>query len=84
MEGKISAAIYVNAGNDRSGNPRRGWIVYRSDLTGRLCETGFVDEGYAGNGALDSAGIPREIASWRSLAITPGEYRRLMRAQVAA
>jgi hypothetical protein len=44
-------AIYIDAGNDKNGNPRRGWLIAASD--GVI--TGFVDEGYAGRGALREA-----------------------------
>jgi hypothetical protein len=45
----METIIYVMAGNDVNGNPRRGWIIPgagpdRSDA--------FVDEGYAGRDAL--------------------------------
>ena len=37
--------IYVEAVNDRNGNPRRGWVVTWMDNL-------FVDEGYKGRDAL--------------------------------
>lgn len=51
-------AIKLNAGNDRNGNPRRGWLVYDAQPTGdpehptRSELVAWVEEGYAGIGAL--------------------------------
>lgn len=44
-------AIYINAGNTKNGNPRRGWIIANSD--GEFID--FVDEGYEGTGALKTS-----------------------------
>lgn len=44
MNRKAVLAQKVNAGADRNGNPRRGWLIYTRD-GGFL---GFHDEGYAG------------------------------------
>jgi len=41
-------AIKINAGNDKNGNPRRGWIVV--DTSGTIER--FVDESYEGKAAL--------------------------------
>ena len=43
-------AIKLRADNDRSGNPRRGWLVYTKE--GKFL--GFIDEGYGGRQALTS------------------------------
>ncbi len=43
-------AVKINAGNDRNGNPRRGWLVYTRDGV----SLGFADEGYSGRQALTS------------------------------
>jgi len=67
-EPKPVVAVYIDAGRDRNGNPRRGWIVY--DETGRVDH--FVDEGYRG-----SAARPTGVPDMEALKITPGEYRRL-------
>jgi len=40
--------VKINAPNDTSGNPRRGWAVYLR--TGEYL--GFVDRGYTGRRAL--------------------------------
>jgi hypothetical protein len=47
----MAIAIHINAGNDRNGNPKRGWIITDSD--GYFI--GFVDEGYGGTGSLQSS-----------------------------
>lgn len=44
--------IKLNAGNDRSGNPRRGWAVVDM-TTGDTVD--FVVEGYHGRAALERA-----------------------------
>lgn len=41
-------AIYIDAGRDRNGNPKRGWII--TNERGEFVD--FVDEGFAGSGAL--------------------------------
>lgn len=44
-------AIHINAGHDRSGNPKRGWIITNDE--GEFID--FVDEGYQGIGALKTS-----------------------------
>jgi hypothetical protein len=64
-------AVYVNAGNDRNGNPRRGWIVI--DVTdGGLA---FVDEGYSGRSELRR--LFPDAGEVIALDVTPGAYRDL-------
>jgi len=46
--------IRVNAGNDRNGNPRRGWVVV-AESDGMYL--GFVDHGYAGWGNVRAVGL---------------------------
>lgn len=67
--------VYINAGNDTNGNPRRGWIVgYGTE------EPYFVDEGYLGSQALINAGIsPHEGKYLPALIVTPGEYRHWLK-----
>lgn len=48
---EIVYAVYIDAGTDRNGNPRRGWLLYDKAGDFRL----FVEEGYRGRGALKSA-----------------------------
>lgn len=77
MDGQFPLAVYVNAGNDTNGNPRRGWILYGA-TTGQF---DFVDEGYAGRGALRAAYpiLARNpfFGDSGMLDIMPREYRRL-------
>lgn len=68
-------AVYMNAGNDRNGNPRRGWLVLDAD-TGTALD--YVDEGYRGAAALDLA-HPGAVSSPRIM-VTPAERRAWMRA----
>lgn len=67
----------VNAGNDRNGNPRRGWLVY--DIDGSFA--GFHDEGYEG-----LHGLKRRVASGTTvvelavvLPITLAAYKDLLK-----
>ena len=63
--------VYVNAGNDRNGNARRGWIEYREGQ-----RISFYDEGCIGISALPEQALA--VASFEPLQVTPGEYRRLL------
>lgn len=45
-------AIYLNAGHDTNGNPRRGWVI--TEDNGDSID--YVDEGYRGGSALKVAG----------------------------
>ena len=74
--------IYVNAGNDASGNPRRGWLVIL-----RGAHHGFVDEGYSGRGAFDGGPFEHlKDSAWNApeVSITPGEYRKLCKLETRA
>lgn len=42
---------YIKAPNTTSGNPQRGWI--HADENGNFIK--FIDEGYEGRGAIESA-----------------------------
>ncbi len=68
--------VRVNAGNDRSGNPRRGWIV--CELTPeKINVLEFVDHGYTGARALrDRHG---DIPTMGEFAISAAEYKDLKR-----
>lgn len=72
------SVVHCNAGNDRNGNPRRIFLVFHH---GSL--VGSIDEGYEGEHALDVFGgeTGRVLRSRIALvvAITPAEYRRLMK-----
>lgn len=43
-------AVKLDAGNDRNGNPRRGWLVYLDTPESPIL--GWVEEGYSGNAEL--------------------------------
>jgi len=70
--GKIYA-VKINAGNDRNGNPRRGWLCY--DIHGGYHF--FVDEGYEGRQALLKE-FPNAIELC-TIPTTPGVYRDAMK-----
>jgi hypothetical protein len=67
-------AIKIDAGNDKNGNPRRGWIIV-SCADGNTLD--FVDEGYSGRGALDMT-WPNYVEG-PTIVTTPGEYRDFLR-----
>lgn len=68
-------ATYVNATNDPSGNPRRGWKMHSFDGTFLT----FVDEGFEGKQAVYSVGFLRDDVIFLAgeYRITPTEYRTL-------
>lgn len=68
-------AIAINAGNDKNGNPRRGWII--ADDSGNFVD--FVDEGYDGRGALRTSPYSLIIATQQTLDVAPSVYRDLRR-----
>jgi len=75
-------AIPVNAGNDTSGNPRRGWKIVDAE-TGSFST--FVDEGYEGWQAVYKAGFLRDEivqACVRHFKITATEYKSLVKTWV--
>ena len=76
-------ALYLCTTNDTSGNPRRGWVVFRGGSP-----SAFVHEGYRGIDALsryvgDSAlaeylglSFARDVAgSWYRVQVAPSEFR---------
>jgi len=67
--------IKVNAGNDRNGNPRRGWLYI-----GRRGSK-FFDEGYLGTGAVPPS-LRSAARDAPELEITPRQYRALLKAKV--
>jgi hypothetical protein len=69
-------AIMINAGNDRNGNPRRGWLVYNAD--GRLL--GFVDHAHVGRSALRDR-FP-QVVELGTIPTTPGAYRDAMKQEL--
>jgi hypothetical protein len=64
-------AIYIDAGHDTNGNPRRGWII--ADSSGQFVD--FVDEGYEGQSALlrDYHRVPET----QRIVVKPSVYRDL-------
>lgn len=72
---------YVNAGNDRNGNPRRGWIHYRCVIEGTWFCDGFYEEGFEGVDALPKhirqLGADTGTCMLPTLFITPAQYREL-------
>lgn len=62
-------ALYLDAGNDKNGNPRRGWLLVSSDGT----FYDFVDEGYSGHSALRQQ-YPNVVSTER-IPTTPAFYR---------
>jgi len=67
----MSLAIYINAGHNRNGNPRRGWII--ADDDGSFID--FVDEGYQGTEALRQSGYGNVTPTTTSIDVTPSVYR---------
>jgi len=67
-------AIYLDAGHNVNGNPRRGWLIV--DGSGNRVD--FVDEGYAGRSALDEAGYGG-IDDTIRIPTTPKFYREQSR-----
>lgn len=58
----LAIAIRIKSTNDKNGNPRRGWAVYRAEIDDWHANrspawifTRFVDEGCYGNAALREA-----------------------------
>jgi hypothetical protein len=80
-KGKSVIAAYVRATNDRSGNPRRGWVIYdhinyhRDRTLRRAYAIDFIDEEYSGREALRET-YPNAIEVG-PLGITPVEYKSL-------
>ena len=67
-------AIKVNAGHSGMGNLKRGWAIVSCE-NGALLD--FVDEGYRGRGALQSA-WPNAVEG-PEFKVAGGEYRDLLR-----
>lgn len=71
-------AVKMNAGNDRNGNPRRVYVI----LNDRADIVGTHDEGYAGDHGFRQA-FP-DVPIGPTFAITPGEYRELVKLEGSA
>ena len=70
-------ALYLCTTNDTSGNPRRGWVVFRDGIP-----SAFVLEGYRGDYALSEyLGTPAFLvrgASYR-VQVAPSEFRNWLK-----
>lgn len=69
-------AVKLDAGNDRNGNPRRGWLVYLDTQPERLL--GWIEEEYMGEAALYVA-IPCAELNWSDRAVTGSRADRDLR-----
>jgi hypothetical protein len=67
-------AIHINAGRDRNGNPKRGWIIANSD--GEFID--FVDEGFGGTGALRTSAFSQAKPT-PTIDVVPSVYRDAMK-----
>jgi hypothetical protein len=63
-------AVGIDAGQDSSGNPRRGWFVYSP--SGHL--EGFLEEGYNGAGFLHRV-FPNAVELINRIPVKLGYYR---------
>lgn len=66
-------ALYLCTTNDSSGNPRRGWVVFRSGVP-----SAFVFEGYKGGSALSEylGESYHEVGgAWYRVQVSPSEFR---------
>jgi len=68
---KKAYLIHINAGNDRNGNPQRGWVCYDKD-GGFL---GFVDEGYSGRQAIRDVFSGPYIELMNNVPVTVSYYK---------
>jgi hypothetical protein len=67
----MSLAIHIDAGRDKNGNPRRGWII--ADDGGSFID--FVDEGYQGAGALRASAYSLVTPTTVTIEVPPSVYR---------
>ena len=71
----MTLAIKIDAGNNTSGNPRRGWMLY--DRDGYYL--GFIDEGYAGREGIRN--IRALTEGEVTIPTTPAFYRSQLKKQ---
>ena len=66
--------IYIKAPNTTNGNPQRGWI--HTDADGNFIK--FIDEGYEGRGAIESAKWEgaKELNDGYGIIVQSSEYKR--------
>lgn len=67
-------AVYVDAGNNNAGNPRRGWWI----VDDRADSIAFIEEGYGGDAELERV-LGHDIPRSGRLDIKPSQYRQLVR-----
>ena len=67
-------AIHINAGQDRNGNPKRGWIIASSE--GEFID--FVDEGFEGTGALRNSAFSAAKPT-PTIDVVPAVYKDAMK-----
>ena len=72
----MNVAVMIEAKNDPSGNPRRGWIVreVREGEEYAQSVAVFVDNGYSGRGAPLDRAFPGGVVVIATLAVTTREY----------
>lgn len=63
-------AIYIDAGRDRNGNAKRGWLI--TDQDGAF--TDFIDEGSMGRAALTHGGYGN-VPSTQRIEVAKSVYR---------
>lgn len=71
------SSIKINAGNDASGNPRRGWVILRTE-EGYTAVVDFCDEGYEGGAAVTGRGYVRSLAEAPEFQVPVREYRGMV------
>ncbi len=67
----------INAGSDMNGNPRRGWVILRTQ-DGYTAVVDFCDEGYQGSGAVTERGWLRSLAEAPEFRVPVAEYRGMV------
>lgn len=72
-------AMGIDSGNDPSGSPKRGWLLFKPD--GSYC--GFLDEGYHGKSWLLKV-APKAVELVNLVPTKSGYWRELMKEQVDA
>lgn len=65
-------ALYLCTTNDTSGNPRRGWVVFRGGYP-----DAFIHEGYRGMDALHRYFESHDevSGSWYRVVVSPSEFK---------
>jgi hypothetical protein len=71
------SSFKINAKNDPSGNPRRGWVILNTQ-DGYTAVVDFCDEGYMGSAAVTERGYPRSLAEAPEFLVPYSEYRQML------